>query len=95
LEKEGTAVEFLGRTKIRTKNAIVTVPDAKHRKAIIAAARITAKDCSEVSSKQLDLIFRPVRQFPIHLNVDFSRRGVRGDGGGLWPTKTAPHPVQT
>ena len=37
LEKEGT-VEFLGRTKIRTKDAIGTVPDVKHRKAIIAAA---------------------------------------------------------
>ena len=56
LEKEGTAVEFLGRTKIRTKDAIVTVPDAKHRKAIIAAAGITAKDRSEVPSKQLDLM---------------------------------------
>jgi len=47
LEKEGTAVEFLGRTKIRTKDAIVTVPDVKHRKAIIAAAGITAKDRSD------------------------------------------------
>ena len=56
LEKEGTAVEFLGRTKIRTKDAIVTVPDAKHRKAIIAAAGLTAKDRSEVPSKQLDLM---------------------------------------
>ena len=56
LEMEGTAVEFLGRNKIRTKDAIVTVPDAKHRKAIIAAAGITAKDRAEVPSKQLDLM---------------------------------------
>ena len=49
-------MEFLGRTKIRTKDAIVTVPDAKHRKAIIAAAGITAKDRAEVPSKQLDLM---------------------------------------
>ena len=49
-------MEFLGRTKIRTKDAIGTVPDVKHRKAIIAAAGITAKDRSEVPSKQLDLM---------------------------------------
>ena len=31
-----------------------------------------------------------VRQFPIHLNVDFSRRGVRGDGGGSLANEDAP-----
>ena len=49
-------MEFLARTNIRTKDAIVTVPDAKHRKAIIAAAGITAKDRAEVPNKQLHLI---------------------------------------
>ena len=49
-------MEFLGRAKIRTKGAIVTVPDAKHRKAIIAAAGITAKDRAEVPSKRLDMM---------------------------------------
>ena len=30
LEREGTAVEYLGRTKIRTSDAIITVPDERH-----------------------------------------------------------------
>ena len=46
-EKEFPAVEFLGRTKIRTKDAIVTVPDAKHRKAIIAAAGIIPRKTAQ------------------------------------------------
>ena len=27
LESEGTAVEYLGRTKVRTKDAIITIPE--------------------------------------------------------------------
>ena len=53
LESEGTAVEYLGRTKVRTKDAIITIPDEKHIKAVIAAAGISARDRSEVPSKQL------------------------------------------
>ena len=56
LESEGTAVEYLGRTKVRTKDAIITIPDEKHVKAVIAAAGISAKDRSEVPSKQLNLL---------------------------------------
>ncbi|CAL1127989.1 unnamed protein product [Cladocopium goreaui] len=52
LESEGTAVEYLGRTKVRTKDAIITIPDEKHIKAVIAAAGIS----SEVPSKQLNLL---------------------------------------
>ena len=48
LESEGTAVEYLGRTKVRTKDAIITIPDEKHIKAVIAAAGISARDRSEV-----------------------------------------------
>ena len=56
LESEGTAVEYLGRTKIRTKDAIITMPDEKHTQAVIAASGITARDRSEVPSKQLNLL---------------------------------------
>ena len=56
LEREGTAVEYLGRTKIRTKDAIITVPDERHYKAVISAAGISAKDRSEVPSRQLNLL---------------------------------------
>lgn len=56
LEKEGTAVEYLGRTKIRTQDAIITVPDERHCKAVIPTAGIIAKDRSEVPSKQLNLL---------------------------------------
>ena len=56
LESEGTAVEYLGRTKVRTKDAIITIPDERHVKAVIAAAGISAKDRSEVPSKQLNLL---------------------------------------
>ena len=56
LESEGTAVEYLGRTKARTKDAIITIPDEKHIKAVIAAAGISARDRSEVPSKQLNLL---------------------------------------
>ena len=56
LESEGTAVEYLGRPKVRTKDAIITIPDEKHIKAVIAAAGISARDRSEVPSKQLNLL---------------------------------------
>ena len=56
LEKEGTTVEFLGRTKVRTKDAILTIPDEKHQQAIWHALGITTKDRSKVPSKQLDLL---------------------------------------
>ena len=48
LESERTAVECLSRTKVRTKDAIITIPDEKHIKAVIAAAGISARDRSEV-----------------------------------------------
>ena len=56
LEREGTAVEYLGRTEIRTKDTIITVPDERHFKAVISAAGISAKDRSEVPSKQLNVL---------------------------------------
>ena len=56
LESEETAVEYLGRTKVRTKDAIITIPNEKHIKAVIAAAGISARDRSEVPSKQLNLL---------------------------------------
>ena len=32
----------------------------------------------------------------IGFQISFFTQGARGDGGGLWPTKTAPpHPVKT
>lgn len=79
LEKEGTAVEFLGRTKIPTKDATVTVPDAKHRKAIIAAAGITPKDCAEVPSTQLGLM----REAP--LDDEKTKRFRSVVGSKNWP----------
>ena len=54
LEFKGMAVEYLGRTKVRSKDAIITIPDEKHVKAVIAAAGISAKDRNEVPSKQLN-----------------------------------------
>ena len=56
LEKEGTAVEYLGRTKVRSEDAILTIPDEKHRQAVISSAGISARDRSEVPSKQLNLL---------------------------------------
>ena len=49
-------MEYLGRTKIRTKDAIITVPDERHYKAVISAAGISTKDRSEVPSRQLNLL---------------------------------------
>ena len=54
LEKVGTSVEVLGRTKIRTADAVLT--DPKHIEAIMSALNIGPKDRSEVPSKQLDLM---------------------------------------
>ena len=56
LEKEGTEVEHLGRTKVRSEDAILTIPDEKHRQAVISAADISARDRSEVPSEQLNLL---------------------------------------
>ena len=59
-EKEGTAVEYLGRTKVHAENAITTIPDEKRRRAVISAAGISARDRSEVLSKQGN--YFPVRR---------------------------------
>lgn len=71
-------MEFLGRTKIPTKDATVTVPDAKHRKAIIAAG-ITPKDCAEVPSAQLGLM----REAP--LDDEKTKRFRSVVGSKNWP----------
>ena len=52
LESEGAAVEYLGRTKVRTKDAVITIPNEKHIKAVSTAAGISARDRSEVGSFQ-------------------------------------------
>lgn len=82
LEKEGTAVEYLGRTKIRTADAILTVPDEKHLQAMISAAGTTARERSEIPSKQLNLLetevlneeerkrFRPAVGSAIYFSLD-------------------------
>ena len=49
-------MEYLGRTKVRSEDAILTIPDEKHRQAVISAAGISARDRSEVPSKQLNLL---------------------------------------
>ena len=56
LERVGTAVEVLGRTKIRLADAILTEADPKHVENIKTLLGISAKDRSEVPSKQLDLL---------------------------------------
>ena len=50
LEKVGTSVEVLGRTKIRTADAVLTLADPKHIEAIMSALNIGPKDPSEVPS---------------------------------------------
>ena len=56
LERIGTAVEVLGRTKIRTKHAILTLADPRHIESIKQALGVKASDRSEVPSKQLNLL---------------------------------------
>ena len=56
LEGVGAAVEVLGRTKIRLEDTILTEADPKHVENIKTGLSITAKDRSEVPSKQLDLL---------------------------------------
>ena len=55
LESQGIAVEVLGRTKIRLEDAILTVPDEKHARNVIAALGLQPGDKSQVPSKPLDL----------------------------------------
>ena len=52
LVREGAAVEYLGRTEIRTKDTIITVPAERYYKAVISAAGVSAKDRSEVGTFQ-------------------------------------------
>ena len=56
LERVGTAVEVLGRTKIRTNDAILTLADPCHIEAIKKVLEVKAGDHSEVPSKQLNLL---------------------------------------
>ena len=55
LEREGVAVEVLGRTKTRLAGAILTAPDPKHAENIIRALGIGPKERSQVPSKKADL----------------------------------------
>ena len=55
LEEPGTAVEVLGRTKVRTEEAILTLPDSKHADNVCEQLGIGPKDKGTVPSKPLDL----------------------------------------
>ncbi|CAE7522738.1 unnamed protein product [Symbiodinium sp. CCMP2592] len=55
LEEPGTAVEVLGRTKVRTEDSILTLPDNKHAENVCEQLGIGPKDKGTVPSKPLDL----------------------------------------
>ncbi|CAE7237800.1 true, partial [Symbiodinium sp. CCMP2592] len=57
LEEPGTAVEVLGlgRTKVRTEDSILTLPDSKHAENVCEQLGIGPKDKGPVPSKPLDL----------------------------------------
>ncbi|CAE7273855.1 unnamed protein product [Symbiodinium sp. CCMP2592] len=55
LEEPGTAVEVLGRTKVRTEDSILTLPDSKHADNVCEQLGIGPKDKGVVPSKPLDL----------------------------------------
>ena len=55
LESEGVAVEVLGRVKTRVEGAVLTAPDPKHCKNILAALEIKPNEKSPVPSRKLDL----------------------------------------
>ncbi|CAE7213819.1 unnamed protein product [Symbiodinium sp. CCMP2592] len=55
LEEPGTAVEVLGRTKVRTEDSILTLPDSKHAENVCEQLGIGPKDKGTVPSRPLDL----------------------------------------
>ena len=55
LERPGVAVSFLGRKKVRTHDAIITVPDPKHAEKIIAWLGLSGGRSSPVPGKKLVL----------------------------------------
>ncbi|CAE7832753.1 RE2 [Symbiodinium sp. CCMP2592] len=55
LEEKGTAVEVLGRTKVRTEDSILTLPDSKHAENVCEQLGIGPKDKGTVPSRPLDL----------------------------------------
>ena len=59
-----------GTTKVQTKDAIITIPDEKHVKAVIAAG-ISAKDRSEVPCWKRNQL---VKQMPSYIAQQWDRR---------------------
>jgi len=55
LEVEDTSVDVLGKTKFRTKDCFVTIPDRKHVTNMVAACQMEGAKASLVPSKELDL----------------------------------------
>ncbi|CAE7837865.1 unnamed protein product [Symbiodinium sp. CCMP2592] len=55
LEEPGTAVEVLGKTKVRTEDSILTLPDSKHAENVCEQLGIGPKDKGTVPSRPLDL----------------------------------------
>ena len=55
LEEPGTAVEVLGRTKVRTEEAVLTLPDIKHAENVCEQLGIGPEDKGTAPSKPLDL----------------------------------------
>ncbi|CAE7562226.1 unnamed protein product [Symbiodinium sp. CCMP2592] len=55
LEEPGTAAEVLGRTKVRTEDSILTLPDSKHAENVCEQLGIGPKDKGTVPSRPLDL----------------------------------------
>ncbi|CAE7509096.1 unnamed protein product [Symbiodinium sp. CCMP2592] len=55
LEEPGTAVEVLGRTKVRTEDSILTLPDSKHAENVCEQLGIGPKDKGTAPGRPLDL----------------------------------------
>ncbi|CAE8609616.1 unnamed protein product, partial [Polarella glacialis] len=55
LEEVGTKVDVLGKTKLRTEDAVVTLPDEKHTDNIVVLLGLQAAKSSPVPSKKLEL----------------------------------------
>ena len=78
LEREGVAVEVLGRRKVRLAGAILTAPDPKHAENIIRTLGIGPKERSRVPSKKTDLN----RDEP--LNAEMASRYRSAIGSGMY-----------
>ena len=85
IEKPGTKVNVLGRTKLRTQDAFFTLPDSKHRDNVLTLLDLWRAKPSRVAGQKIPRTESNTQR----VDEDVGERAVAHTSGGVAPRRRA------